>query len=162
MKYAAALFAAFLMVLLFHSPCRADVSIDDIIVRWEGPTPEHINVRVRLFNGGSSTEGGPFEVKLFIRADSGEGWRELISWNNIPPIPPQNKVARDYLPRKGDTLDPAFMTGSFQVRATATGPGGLSLDFEKQFIKGQTDTTAPGGSPSRPTSPSDGQDIIDI
>lgn len=162
MRYAVVLFAMMLMVILLQAPLSADVTVDDIIVRWEGPTPEHINIRARLFNTGNTTENGPIEVKLFIRADSSESWRELITWNNIPRLPAQNKVSRDYLPKRGDTLDPALATGTFQVRVTATSPDGLTLNFEKQYIKGQTDTTVPDGGQPRPTSTPDGQDIIDI
>lgn len=115
---------------LFLSPASADIEVGDLVVNRQA---ESVNVRVNMHNPGPATARSPITVRLFVRADGEETFREVKNWSNITKLAVGHRVSRDYFNESPGDWDPAFNAPSFTVRATATSSAGREAEFVKQF-----------------------------
>lgn len=123
----------FLVLLLWISlvaPGLCDIEISDIVINRK---QDEVNVRVNMHNPGPQTARGPITVKLFVRAEESEEWREVKTWTNVRKLAVGHRVSRDYFNGTPGEWDPAFTAPSFSVWATVVSAGGQESALEKRF-----------------------------
>lgn len=116
------------------SPASAEVRVEHILVNQAAPLPEATNVRVNLINTGFVTER-PSAVELHIRGQADSTWRTVKTWSadQLPmKIAAGERLSLDYLPAKGEVMDPALTTSGYELRAIVFGANGQLSSLEVQ------------------------------
>lgn len=122
----AASFVAFFGVGL---PAAADVRVDSILVNQSAPIPEGTNIRVNMINDGSWAER-PSSITLEARENASSAWRSLRVWNWNHRLAPGHRLSLDYLPARGEAMDPALTQSSYELRAVVNGVSGQQTSLE--------------------------------
>ncbi|MEW6279169.1 MAG: hypothetical protein AB1758_11130 [Candidatus Eremiobacterota bacterium] len=116
------------VLCLFLSPgARADVRIEQMHVALRDG---QVNVRVTVFNPGSTRQPGPVLIDLYIRRDESEQWTRVRTWDDIRMIQPGYRVSRDFFGENNAYLAELAAEGHFEARAVVRVPGGVK-DVER-------------------------------
>lgn len=118
------------LLLLVSLPTFADIEVGDIVINRKD---DSVNVRVNMHNPGPSTARSPITVRLFVRTNEDDQWREVKQWTNISKLAVGHRVARDYFNDSPGDWDAAFNAPGFAVRATATSATGNEAVYETSF-----------------------------
>lgn len=115
-------------------PALADVQVKDILINQVSPKAESTNIRVNLHNNGV-TPARISSVDLQVRAHDGESWQTIKSFDNknYLKIMPHKNLALDYLPARGESVNPTILQPEFQVRALVNGPGMVMTSAERPY-----------------------------
>lgn len=125
------LFAAALTTAI----AAADVRVDNIVVNQSAPIPEGTNIRVNLMNDGPSTLV-PGSVELQARDTGASDWHTIKVWDQKRKIAPGEKLSFDFLPARGEVLDPTLQQPTYELRAVVNGVPGPMSSFEYQYTPG--------------------------
>lgn len=109
-----------LLLMTLAAPVRADVGINDLLVRRKDGA---VNIRVNLRNFGQVGAKGPFHLEIFGRADANESWQSLKVWTNIGKLAPGYKVSRDFFGPNSALLQQLSTLPTFEIQAILSGSG---------------------------------------
>jgi hypothetical protein len=116
-------------------PALADVQVKGILINQAAPKAEATNIRVDLANTG----GAPARlssVDLQVRDNDSAQWQTIKSFNHASylKIMPHKRLALDYLPARGEAVNPIILQPQFQVRAVVNGYGGTLATAERPYV----------------------------
>lgn len=97
-------------------PLAAEVRVTGIVINQSAPVPEGTNIRINLDNPGRTVEK-PTMVQLQVRETPDSDWQIVKSWKHHLTLLSGKRMALDYLPARGEEINPILMKPSFQVRA---------------------------------------------
>lgn len=108
--------------------------VDDILINQVSPKAESTNIRVNLFNNGAQA-ARVSSVDLQVRANDGDNWQTIKTFDhkNYLKIMPHKRLALDYLPARGESVNPTILQPEFQVRAVVNGPGMVMTSAERPY-----------------------------
>ena len=115
-------------------PALADVNVDEILINQVSPKAESTNIRVNLSNPGAQP-ARISSVDLQVRANDSDSWQTIKTFDNrnFLKIMPNKRLALDYLPARGEAVNPIILQPEFQVRATVNGPGMVMTSAERPY-----------------------------
>ncbi len=122
-------------VLGLGLPASADIRVDNIVVNQSAPTPEGTNIRVNLVNDGDLRQR-PSLVELQARDNASQAWHTVKSWDWDQSVAPGDKLALDYLPARGESLDSTLQQPRYELRAVVMGVSGPMTSYEYQYSPG--------------------------
>ncbi len=121
--------ASFLSLVGLALPAVADVRVDSIVVNQSAPIPEGTNIRINMINDGNWSER-PSSVSLEARENASSSWRSVKVWNWNHRLAPGHRLSLDYLPARGEAMDPALTQNSYELRAVVNGVSGPQTSLE--------------------------------
>ena len=115
-------------------PALADVNVDEILINQVSPKAESTNIRVNLSNPGAQP-ARISSVDLQVRANDSDSWQTIKTFDNrnFLKIMPNKRLALDYLPARGEAVNPTILQPEFQVRALVNGPGMVMTSAERPY-----------------------------
>lgn len=115
-------------------PAMADVQVKGILINQAAPKAEATNIRVDLANTGG-TPARISSVDLQVRDNDSADWQTIKSFDNANylKIMPHKRLALDYLPARGEAVNPIILQPQFQVRAVVNG-NGIMATAERPYV----------------------------
>ena len=115
-------------------PALADVNVDEILINQVSPKAESTNIRVNLSNPGAQA-ARISSVDLQVRSNDSDSWQTIKTFDNrnYLKIMPHKRLALDYLPARGEAVNPIILQPEFQVRAMVNGPGMVMTSAERPY-----------------------------
>ncbi|MFN8609429.1 MAG: hypothetical protein U0931_17965 [Vulcanimicrobiota bacterium] len=116
-------------------PALADVQVRGILINQAAPKAEATNIRVDLANTGSAP-ARISSVDLQVRDDMTGSWQTIKSFDNANylKIMPHKRLALDYLPARGEAVNPIILQPQFQIRAVVNGQGNTLATAERPYV----------------------------
>ncbi|MBS2040397.1 hypothetical protein JST97_35745 [bacterium] len=116
-------------------PALADVQVRDILINQAAPKAEATNIRVDLANTGASP-ARISSVSLQVRDNASDSWQTIKTFNNANylKIMPHKHLALDYLPARGEAVNPIILQPQFQVRAVVNAHGNVLASAERPYV----------------------------
>lgn len=121
-----------LILAALAGTAQAQVGLEEILVKQSAPTAEGTNIRVNLRNGTGLQRVS--QVLLQARADQGQPWQTVKTWNQKHALRSGQRLALDYLPTLGSPFPEVLTLPAFQVRAQWTSNGMLSASTPADYV----------------------------
>lgn len=115
-------FFGLVLGLLLFLPARADIEIEQLLVRMKG---EDVNIRVTIRNPGTHRQAGPVVIDLYVRDDASAPWEKIRTWNDIAFVQPGYRVSRDFFEENNAKLRALAADHEFEAKAVVRVPGGV-------------------------------------
>ncbi len=115
-------------------PALAEVQVKEILINQVSPKAESTNIRVNLANTGNQA-ARVSSVDLQVRSSDSDSWQTIKTFDNknYLKIMPHKRLALDYLPARGEAVNPTILQPEFQVRAVVNGPGMVMTSAERPY-----------------------------
>lgn len=114
-------------------PAMAEVQVKGILINQAAPKAEATNVRVNLYNNGNRATKVS-SVLLQVRANDAERWQTVKTFKNNLTMLARTRMALDYLPARGESVNPILLQPEFLVRAVVTGYGTTLASAERPYV----------------------------
>jgi len=125
------LLGAALAALTF--PAMAEIQVKGILINQAAPKAEATNIRVNLANTGDQTVKVS-SVQLQVRNSDSESWQTVKTFKNHLTMLAHKRMALDYLPARGESVNPILLQPEFQVRAVVNGYGTTLASSERPYV----------------------------
>jgi len=114
-------------------PAMAEVQVKGILINQAAPKAESTNVRINLYNNANQA-AKISSVQLQVRNNDGESWQTVKTFKNHMTMLAHKRRALDYLPARGESVNPILLQPEFQVRAVVNGYGTTLASAERPYV----------------------------